>query len=621
MKRNMLRVTTSLVIVLTLLGLIGGTSRPSRAADDSHLFTETDHTVSGAFYTYWQEHGGLAQQGYPISDEFNEVSDLDGKSYTVQYFERAVFEKHPENTPPNDVLLSQLGTYRYKAKYPDGAPDQKVNTDANAQKFDQTGHTVGGKFLDYWNSQGGLAQQGYPISDEFQEKSDLDGKTYTVQYFERAVFELHPENDAPYDVLLSQLGTFQAKEKYKTFNNVEVHFWHTQSRANQDALNALVDEFNSTHPGITVIPEFKNNYDDLLKAVQAAGAGGELPDLTVGYENWLPGFVNSGLSVPFDDFLNSPNGFTDSQLADFFPAFIKTNMYPALDNKMWSFPFTKSMPMLWYNADLLKAAGIDKPPATWDEFVADSKAVAKPDDGIYGYEFEAGTSEFIAGVYSRGGTIMDPKELTFTFNNPQAQAQLQMLADGVNDGSFLATEPGKFQYEIDFANQKCAFIISSSTSVSYIKSYYPKDNPDYDFNWTGTVIPHGSDVSTPVTTLYGGNILMYKTTPEREQAAWSFVKWFTSPDQSARWAAISGYLPLNKSAANNQALKDTWTEEPRLKASFDNLQYATAAEPKVGSYQQVRDIIYQDLQAAITGTKSVNDALADAQNDSNDTLK
>jgi streptogramin lyase len=73
---------------------------------------------------------------------------------------------------------------------------------------------VGGIFLDYWNNHGGLAQQGYPISDEFQEKSALDGKTYTVQYFERAVFESHPENRPPYNVLLSQLGTFRYRARH-----------------------------------------------------------------------------------------------------------------------------------------------------------------------------------------------------------------------------------------------------------------------------------------------------------------------------------------------------------------------------------------------------------------------
>jgi FtsP/CotA-like multicopper oxidase with cupredoxin domain len=83
-----------------------------------------------------------------------------------------------------------------------------------SRTFPETGKTVSGRFLEYWNANGGLAQQGFPLSEEFQEKSDLDGKTYTVQYFERAVFELHPENKPPYDILLSQLGTFRYKEKY-----------------------------------------------------------------------------------------------------------------------------------------------------------------------------------------------------------------------------------------------------------------------------------------------------------------------------------------------------------------------------------------------------------------------
>src|SRR5947209_3101209 len=85
---------------------------------------------------------------------------------------------------------------------------------ASSRAFPETGKTVQGKFLSYWNTHGGLAQQGYPVSEEMQEKSDIDGKTYTVQYFERAVFEYHPENKAPYDVLLSQLGTTRYKAVY-----------------------------------------------------------------------------------------------------------------------------------------------------------------------------------------------------------------------------------------------------------------------------------------------------------------------------------------------------------------------------------------------------------------------
>jgi hypothetical protein len=94
----------------------------SLAQGDCQTFPETGKTVCGKFLVYWQQHGGLAQQGYPITNTFQEDSDLNGQTYTVQYFERAVFEDHPENQPPNDVLLSQLGTFQLKRKYPNGDP-------------------------------------------------------------------------------------------------------------------------------------------------------------------------------------------------------------------------------------------------------------------------------------------------------------------------------------------------------------------------------------------------------------------------------------------------------------------------------------------------------------------
>ncbi len=206
------------ISAVTINGVQGGTIQPlpppsPLPGDDTRIFPETGKTVTGIFLDYWNDHGGLTQQGYPISEVIGEASDLNGQPYTVQYFERAVFELHPENDAPYNVLLSQLGTYQYKRKYPTGAPGQTPNQQ-DAHYFPETDHWIGGKFLQYWQTHGGLAQQGYPISEEFTEVSDLNGQPYTVQYFERAVFELHPENTPPNDVLLSQLGTFQHRSKY-----------------------------------------------------------------------------------------------------------------------------------------------------------------------------------------------------------------------------------------------------------------------------------------------------------------------------------------------------------------------------------------------------------------------
>src|SRR5436190_746415 len=174
-----------LVLALASLVAFPLAAGPARTQQASKHFAETNQSIAGRFMRYWEGHGALPQQGFPISPEFREKSDLNGKSYTVQYFERAVFEYHPENQPPNDVLLSQLGTFRYKQKYPTGAAAHMPPPGQGSQLFAETGFTVHGVFLDYWQQHGGLAQQGYPISEPFAEASDLNGKSYTVQYLDR----------------------------------------------------------------------------------------------------------------------------------------------------------------------------------------------------------------------------------------------------------------------------------------------------------------------------------------------------------------------------------------------------------------------------------------------------
>ncbi|MDQ5822981.1 MAG: hypothetical protein M3441_02080 [Chloroflexota bacterium] len=122
------RIVPYVLVSIICLGL-GNILRPldyleslAQGQENCQTFNETGKTVCGRFLQYWRDNGGLAQQGFPISSEFLEKSDLNGMSYRVQYFERAVFELHPENPPPHDVLLSQLGTFRFREKYPNGEP-------------------------------------------------------------------------------------------------------------------------------------------------------------------------------------------------------------------------------------------------------------------------------------------------------------------------------------------------------------------------------------------------------------------------------------------------------------------------------------------------------------------
>jgi spore germination protein YaaH len=180
-------------------------------------FKETGHTLGSIFMKYWQKYGGLAQFGYPWTEEFEERNPSDGKVYIVQYFERARFEYHPEYAGTfSEVLLGLLGNQLTEQRRSE-TPFQRIAPVSGTKDlyyFQETGHTLGGTFKKYWDSNGGLPIYGFPTSEEFTEINPSDGKVYRVQYFERNRFEYHPENAGnKYEVLLGLLGNQVMKQK------------------------------------------------------------------------------------------------------------------------------------------------------------------------------------------------------------------------------------------------------------------------------------------------------------------------------------------------------------------------------------------------------------------------
>ena len=131
-----MRRTTLLTLAMLLLMMGYAAGRADlrfdgvTAQSDCQTFTETGKTVCAEFLAYWKANGGLAQQGYPISDTFNEKSETDGQTYKVQYFERAVFELHPEKQPPYNVLLTLLGSQKFKQRYNGTQPNDMGATNS-----------------------------------------------------------------------------------------------------------------------------------------------------------------------------------------------------------------------------------------------------------------------------------------------------------------------------------------------------------------------------------------------------------------------------------------------------------------------------------------------------------
>lgn len=169
---------------------------PTVSDPDVRYFAETKHNAAGAFRQFWSVNGGLAVFGYPLTEAFEETG-TDRVKRQVQYFERAKLEANPQD--PKQIALARLGAELTAGRL--FAPIAAFDSTAEKAFFPQTGHSAGGWFLQYWQTRGGVNLFGFPLSEEIAESGR------TVQYFERARFELVPGGtDANNGIALGQIG-------------------------------------------------------------------------------------------------------------------------------------------------------------------------------------------------------------------------------------------------------------------------------------------------------------------------------------------------------------------------------------------------------------------------------
>lgn len=202
----MKRIVRLVIVVLVACSLLGSTAQAVFAQHDEGphavYFPQTGHYLKYGFLDYWHHNGDLKVFGYPISEEFTDPSD----NLTVQYFQRAVFEWHPDASSAYRIQLRLIGSALTADRLTE-KPFQRVNAATNATTtfFPPTGHRLSSAFRDFWQANGGLIIFGYPISEEFTENG------LTVQYFERAKLEWHPDKiGTPYAVQLGLLGSEMA---------------------------------------------------------------------------------------------------------------------------------------------------------------------------------------------------------------------------------------------------------------------------------------------------------------------------------------------------------------------------------------------------------------------------
>jgi multiple sugar transport system substrate-binding protein len=401
---------------------------------------------------------------------------------------------------------------------------------------------------------------------------------------------------------------------------VEVTLWHNQTGILAKGFNDMVGEFNSTNgKGITVKAEDQSGgisytglYQKMLGAIQA----GATPEMVVAVENQVADYARAGVILDLDPYINSKqNGLSKESLADVYKPYLDSGKYPQYGNRSLSFPFIKSLEVLYRNEDLAKELGFTAAPKTWDELEKQAKAALKTDAsgkvtrwGMSTFSIET----FLGQVVNRGGSILKSDLSAVAFDGKEGLASLQLLERCVNENWCYI--PKGFDWQDRFAEGNLLYVGATSTSIGFIIDTL-KGKP---LNWGVVPWPDGGGRAKQIQ--FGGVVAVTRSTPAKQLASWEFLKWFAEGKQTARWASISGYMPLRASAANDQALKEYWAKRPQSKQAFDLIPVSVAG-PSIRGYQEIRDAV-SEMQTKITTKKAkADEALAAAATRANAALR
>jgi multiple sugar transport system substrate-binding protein/sn-glycerol 3-phosphate transport system substrate-binding protein len=281
------------------------------------------------------------------------------------------------------------------------------------------------------------------------------------------------------------------------------------------------------------------------------------------------------------------------------------------------------MEVMYYNMDWLRELGYDAPPTTPEEFKEMAcKATQTPFSGAtegaadpIGYELSIDTSRFASWTFAFGGDMYDYTNNQFTLNSDAAVEAWTFVQSLFAEGcAKLVTE--NYGDQTDFGNGTLLFSIGSSSGLPYYKDAVEADGTGFD--WSVGPLPHTTP--DPVQNVYGASVSIPKSTPERELAAWLFIKYYTSPDVNALWAKASGYFPVRQSVAAQ--FQDVFEADPVYKAAFDLLPYGKF-EPPVPGYDFVREDVIELVMASIVDdpTADVKALLDDANARANQILE
>ena len=381
-------------------------------------------------------------------------------------------------------------------------------------------------------------------------------------------------------------------------------------------IDGLAADFEKENPGIKLKPIYTGTYQDSLTKTLTAVKGGDPPVTAILLSTDMFTLIDEDAIVPFDDLIKTPDD--QAWLKSFYPAFMENSQ---TGGKTWGIPFQRSTIVLYWNKDAFKEAGLDpnRPPATWKEQVEYAQKLTKRDASgkVTQWGLQIPSSGFPYWLFQAlaiqaGTNLMNPAGTQTYYDRPEVIEGLTYWVDLVKKHKVhpegivnWGTTPK------DFFEKTVAMMWTTTGNLTNVRT-----NAKFDFGVA--MLPAGKQRGSPTG---GGNFYLFKkATPAQRDAAFKFVKWVTTPQRAAQWGIDTGYVAVRADAWETPAMKQYVAGFPAAAVARDQLPFAKA-ELSTHDNQRVTQALNDGLQAALTGTKTPEQAMKDAQREAERLLR
>jgi sn-glycerol 3-phosphate transport system substrate-binding protein len=408
---------------------------------------------------------------------------------------------------------------------------------------------------------------------------------------------------------------------------VEVTFWHGLTRANEETLQRLTNQFNGSQSDVKVRLVNQIGYKETLEKFRAGLGGSALPDLVQLEDTATQQAIDTGAMLPVQSCIKAEQ----YDMSDYIPRVL--DRY-TVKNVLWPMPFNVSNPVFFYDKNAFRAAGLDpeKPPTTLDEVKADALAIKDKAgypagfglklDPWYLEQWSAKADE----LYVNEQNGRKARATNVEFDDPSGREIFSWMSDMVKSGAAStnsADGPSAYDNLLGIRSKQVGMSIDTSATLGTISQVFSQGESGGVELGVAPMPGPGGDGGV----LVGGGALyiVNRSAPAKQAAAWEYLKFLTSTQAQADFAAGTGYVPIRESSVDTPAIQNLWRTTPGYKVAYDQLlsgkdDIATQG-PVIGAYQAVRDAVLAGEQQMFTQGKAPDAALKDAASEANSAMQ